>query len=135
MVCGTPTTIQRGKGIIDDFRKQVLGLSAPAGGLIFVVPADLVSRIHVMEPNFVKLQQKLGAQLTKLPSGRIKVTGSNQPEVVGQLLRWLGHRGQILFLGPIFFCLLGKHAGKHEYVCFLFIGAVAFDFFTSCCKL
>lgn len=102
LVCGSPTTIQRGKGLIDDFRNQVLGFSAPAGGLIFVVPVDLVSRMHVMEPNFVNLQQKLGAQLTKLPSGRIKVTGSNQPEVVGQLLRWLGHRGQILFLGPTF---------------------------------
>ena len=47
----------------------------------------------------------------------------------------VGPQGSILFLGPILFCLLGKHAGKHEYVCFLFIGAVAFDFFTSCCKL
>lgn len=101
LVSGTPRSVDDGKTQLNLFRNHVLGLSAPAGGLIFIVPSDLVCRMPILEQNFRTLSQRFpGAQISRIYHGRIQVTGNNQPEVVGQLLRWLDYRGRVLHSIP-----------------------------------
>lgn len=101
LVSGTPRSVDDGKNQLNFFRNHVLGLSAPAGGLIFIVPSDLICRMPIMEQNFRTLPQRFpGAQISKVYHGRIQVTGNNQPEVVGQLLRWVDYRGRVLLRIP-----------------------------------
>ena len=104
LVCGTPKIVHHGKSLLLNFCNHAKGLSAPPGGLIFIVPSDMISRMPLFEQNFAALQQKFKAQITHVFAGRIQVTGPNQTEVVGQLLRWLQYRGRILFLG-VTWCL------------------------------
>ena len=114
LVSGTPRSVDDGKNQLNFFRNHVLGLSAPAGGLIFIVPSDLICRMPIMEQNFRTLPQRFpGAQISKVYHGRIQVTGNNQPEVVGQLLRWVDYRGRVLFLGPAMGCFVsGKNVSS-----------------------
>lgn len=97
LVGGTPEIIERGKSQLSTFQKQVT--AAPFGGLIFIVPQDEISRMQLVERLIPDLQKELQAQISHIYRGRIQITGSNQPEVVARLLKWMNNKGSVLLLG------------------------------------
>lgn len=97
LVGGTPEIIERGKSQLSAFQKQVT--AAPLGGLIFIVPQDEISRMQLVERLIPDLQKELQAQISHIYRGRIQITGSNQPEVVARLLKWMNNKGSVLLLG------------------------------------